>query len=256
MTRVKICGLTRVEDVRLAVSGGAWACGFVLTDSPRRVSPEHARVLAAEAAGAVTVGVFTTEPVGEIVAALRDAGLAAVQLSAGLEGSSVDDLLVACEIMGVPRPLVIAAADTSDVWAADMVLFDARTTGGYGGTGLTLNWPAVATVARGRFRRTPVVLAGGLTPSNVSEAVGIVEPFAVDVCSGVESTPGVKDQALLAAFLAACAAGDPRPVDGAASTGDPATQNGAAPANRPAQGTTTSTSGHDEAGASDGKGTL
>jgi phosphoribosylanthranilate isomerase len=201
---VKICGLTDAGDVRAAVELGAWACGFVLTDSPRHIDPELAAQLASLAGSALTVGVFATEPAADIAAATAEAGLAAVQLSAGPDGCSVDQLRSALSrIEPVRETLVIAAVDTPDVATADFVLFDARGPERYGGTGRRLDWTATAEAAA-PFRDR-AVLAGGLTPANVAEASRMVEPFAVDVSGGVESDPGVKDVGLLAAFMAAVA---------------------------------------------------
>jgi len=229
--RVKICGLTRVDDVRAAVDLGAWACGFVLTESPRRVDPGPAAELGAETddSGVLAVGVFATETAEDIAAAAAIAGVGAVQLSAGRDGPTVAAVRAALlsgrsERASQP-PLVIAAADTPDAADADLVLFDSRSPGAYGGTGRTLDWSAVAdTVARsaagsdgepghesdpgsdpgfGAAFHGRVVLAGGLTPRNVATACHTVRPFAVDVSGGIESRPGVKDHGLMAAFFAA-----------------------------------------------------
>jgi phosphoribosylanthranilate isomerase len=221
-TRVKVCGLTRAEDVRLAAELGAWALGFVLTESPRRVDVARAGRLVAVARKAgssavrgasadassphappLAVGVVTTESPAWIAAALEAAGLDAVQLSAGADGPTVAEVLAAAQTppRGAPRPLVIAAADTPDASLADFTLLDARAPGAYGGTGLTLDWDALedelATL------RERLVLAGGLTPANAAAAVRALHPAVVDVSSGVESIPGVKDAALLRAFFAA-----------------------------------------------------
>ena len=182
MTLVKICGLTRESDVRCAVRLGVWACGLVLTDSPRAVRPlDAARLVGA-------------------------AGVRAVQLSAGADGPSVSAVRAA--LGGSPAPLVIAAADTPDVAEADLVLLDARLPGVYGGTGTTLDWRAFAAGAGPRATLRPVALAGGLAPGNVGAAIAALRPYAVDVSGGVESSPGVKDAGLLAAFVAAVAAAD------------------------------------------------
>ena len=220
MTRVKVCGLTRAADVRLAVALGAWACGFVLTESPRRVSPTRARELVAAAAGALAVGVVTTESAEWVAAAVAAAGCDAIQLSAGADGPSVAAMRSAAVRRGL-RPLVIAAADTPDAADADLVLLDARSPGRYGGTGRTLDWTAVARSLRSGLEsptlrpiaRAPtlaaaidpsrLVLAGGLTPSNVAEAVSALRPFAVDVASGVEREPGRKDPPSCVPFFAA-----------------------------------------------------
>ncbi len=152
MTLVKICGLTRDDDVRRAARLGAWACGFVLSASPRQVTPERAAWLAGEAGDALTVAVVTTESPDWIADALAQAGLQAVQLSAGADGASVGAVREAAARRGL-RPLVIAAADTPDAAAADLTLLDARTAQAYGGTGQALDWAALAQLAADRRGR-------------------------------------------------------------------------------------------------------
>jgi phosphoribosylanthranilate isomerase len=200
MTLIKICGLTRAEDVRLAVELGAWAVGFVLAESPRHVVPAKARDLAAAADDALTVAVVTTQPPAWIAAAVSTAGLGAVQLSAGADGPSVADVRAAAARAGA-GPLIIAAADTPDAASADFILLDARAPGIYGGTGRRLDWNAVA--ADPATPRERLILAGGLKPATVPAAIIAVRPEAVDVSSGVEWVPGIKDATRLREFFAA-----------------------------------------------------
>ena len=164
MTRVKVCGLTRAEDVRLAAELGAWALGFVLAESPRHVVPARARDLAAAAGDALTVAVVTTQSPAWIAGAVATAGLGAVQLSAGADGPTVAEVRAAAAEAGV-EPLVIAAADTADAELADFVLLDARAPGSYGGTGRRLDWERLA--ADPATPRENLVLAGGLKPATV-----------------------------------------------------------------------------------------
>jgi len=214
VTYVKICGLTTLADVQLAVEQNAWACGFVLTRSPRRVDPLRARELARAARTSLTVAVVTTESPTWIAAALAAADLRAVQLSAGADGPSVAAVRAAAMRSG-RRPLLIAAADAPDVDLADYVLLDARAPGRYGGTGCPLPWADLRGQIDERTRQR-LILAGGLTPDNVAEAVRILRPLAVDVSSGVESAPGCKDALRLSRFFAAVAAVEPvTPVEGA-----------------------------------------
>ena len=209
MTYAKVCGLTREGDVRLAVALGAWACGFVLSASPRQVTPARAAQLARLAGTALTVAVVTTESAAWIAAALSDSELAAVQLSAGAYGPTVAEVRSAMG-SGARSLQILAAADTPDAADADYMVFDARSPGVYGGSGTTLDWPTLAAdlalVDDTSGRRA--VLAGGLDPDNVAEAIATVSPYAVDVSSGVEFTgsPGRKDPDLLARFFAAVAA--------------------------------------------------
>jgi len=201
MTRLKICGLTNARDVKLAARYGAWACGFAITASPRHIEPERAAGLTPLTGDALAVAVVTTEPGPWIAAALERGGFDAVQLSAGRDGVTVAELRAATSHLA-QRPFVIAAVDTPDANAADLVLLDARTPDAYGGTGSTLDWRALAAADLPRNR---MVLAGGLRPSNVDGAIKLVRPFAVDVAGGVECTPGVKDAKLLRAFFGAVA---------------------------------------------------
>ena len=214
MTRVKVCGLTRAEDVRLAVELGAWAVGFVLAASPRHIVPAKARDLAAVAGDALTVGVVTTQTPAWIAAALGTSGLGAVQLSAGKDGPTVAEVRAAAAEMEL-RPLVIAAADTPDVELADYVLLDARAPGIYGGSGRRLDWEAVA--ADPATPRKALVLAGGLKPATVGAAIAALSPAAVDVSSGVEWVPGIKDATRLRDFFAAVERADKLATDRAAA---------------------------------------
>jgi len=204
MTRVKICGLTTVSDVKHAANYGAWACGFVLTDSPRRVSVVQAAELTPLCGASLTVAVVTTEKPAWIAGAVAAGGFGAVQLSAGADGASVAAVRAAALSRGL-RPLVFAAADTEDGGDADLVLLDARTPEAYGGTGRRLDWKALAAAELPRER---LVLAGGLLPSNVDGAIKLVRPFAVDVSSGIERIPGIKDLRLLRAFFGVVAGAD------------------------------------------------
>jgi phosphoribosylanthranilate isomerase len=210
MTRVKICGLTRPEDVRLAVELGAWAVGFVLAESPRHVVPAKARDLAAAAGDALTVAVVTNQTPAWISAAVDTAGLGAVQLSAGANGPSVAAVLEAAAETD-RRPLVIAAFDTPDVELADFVLLDARAPGVYGGTGRKLDWELLA--ADPATPRKDLVLAGGLKPAGVPAAIAALHPLAVDVSSGVEWVPGIKDAKRLREFFAAVERADQDAAD-------------------------------------------
>lgn len=204
MTLVKICGLTREADVKLAAEAGAWACGFVLSESPRSVSVWRAAELTPLTGNALAVAVVTTESPEWIAAAVADGGFDAVQLSAGADGPGVEAVRAAAEARGL-RPLVIAAADAEGVEAADFVLLDAHGPDSYGGTGHTLDWRALAAAQLPRER---LVLAGGLRPSNVDGAIRLLRPLAVDVSSGVERAPGIKDPRLVRTFFGAVAGAD------------------------------------------------
>lgn len=204
--RVKFCGITRVEDAQHAVSLGAWAVGMILwAGSSRVVLPQEAADIAdAVRRRAEIVGVFVNQELDELVTLADEIGLTMVQLH-GDEGPSY-----AQAVARRTGAKVIKAArirDSGDVTAissfpnADFHLLDAYVRGQRGGSGVAFDWQLAA-----RHRgRVPVLLSGGLTPDNVAEAAAVVHPFAVDVASGVESAPGVKDHALMEQFVDALA---------------------------------------------------
>jgi len=204
VTRVKICGLTRERDVLAATRLGAWACGFVLSESPRRVEVSRAAQLTPLTGRSLAVAVVTTEDAEWIAAAVAAGGFGAVQLCAGADGPTVADVRAAAQERAL-RPLVIAAQGTTDASSADLLLLDSRTKEAYGGTGRTLDWPALAAQHLPRER---LVLAGGLRPANADLAIKLLRPRVVDASSGVERAPGIKDPRLLNAFFGAVAGAD------------------------------------------------
>jgi phosphoribosylanthranilate isomerase len=193
---VKICGITRTEDAVHAVAHGATALGFILWPrSPRCVTPRQVREIVTELPpGVMTVGVFVDEAEDEICRAADVSGLTAVQLNDS--GSAA----VAGRI-GRPVFKVVTletAASVAAEWPPEVtLLLDAHDPVRRGGTGQTVDWDRAAEIARLR----KMVLAGGLTPHNVCDAVARVRPFGVDVCSGVEAAPGVKSHEKVAQFL-------------------------------------------------------
>jgi phosphoribosylanthranilate isomerase len=198
---LKVCGITRLTDALHAVNEGATALGFVFWPrSPRYVAPERAAELIAELPSTVmTVGVFVNESVDGIRSVAGQAGLSAVQLH-GDEPPAYADALPWPIFRAVTVENAVAAADA---WTPDAtLLLDAADPERRGGTGITVDWSRAAALARERR----VVLAGGLTPKNVGEAVDMVQPYGVDVSSGVEESPGVKDFMKVAKFLASARA--------------------------------------------------
>jgi phosphoribosylanthranilate isomerase len=213
VTRVKICGITRLEDAELAVGLGAWALGFILWPSSRRAADP---VVAAAIASAVRrrvelVGVFVNPSLDEVARAAEALHLTHVQLH-GDEGPAYCAEAArrsGCRVIKAIR--VASGADIQDLerFHTDYHLLDAAARGHYGGSGESWDW---ALAAR---RRSPVpaILSGGLTPDNVARGIAAVQPYAVDVASGVEAAPGVKDPERLAAFFAAAAAADAEPAE-------------------------------------------
>ncbi len=196
---VKICGITRIEDAHAAVAAGANALGFVFwPKSPRRVDVDTARAIIATLPASVTaIGVFVDQPADEVNAIAGQAGLGAVQLH-GNENPQY--------VQSMTRPVVKAVAveggepPAVDAWPPDVtVLLDVHDPVKKGGTGRTIDWNAASEVAT----RRRVILAGGLTPENVGEAIGRVRPYGIDVSSGVEEKPGIKDHGRLKALFEA-----------------------------------------------------
>lgn len=201
---VKICGITRPRDADLAARLGAAWVGFVFWPrSPRFVEPASAAAILAGLPPHVGgVGVFVDQPVDEVNAVADAVGLAAVQLH-GRESAA------ACRrcrrrVIKAVRLSAGAGDDPDAVWSGATLLVDAFDPVRMGGTGRRVDWTRAAALAR----RRPLMLSGGLRAENVAEALRRVAPYGVDVSSGVESRPGVKDAERLRAFLAAVAGAD------------------------------------------------
>jgi phosphoribosylanthranilate isomerase len=210
MFRVKICGITRPADARAACEAGAHAVGInFYAKSPRCCTLEQARLVAdAVPPGVCRVGVFVNATLEEIRMAASEVPLDLVQL----HGEETPDVLR--DLRPLPAMKVFRlqsdAADLMDylnechrlrAWPR-MALVDAMRAGEYGGTGQTLDWPLLA-AQRAAWRGIPLVLAGGLTPDNVAEAIAAVRPWGVDVASGVEESPGHKSAKLVQQFVQA-----------------------------------------------------
>lgn len=211
MVRIKICGITKIEDALAAVAAGADALGFVFFEkSPRYISPEQAAGIIRQLPPFVqTVGLFVNEQLADVNRTADQCGLDLVQL----HGEETPEF---CR--GVNRRVVKAfrvkdstSLDQIDSYDVAASLLDAWSPLAHGGTGDTFNWEIAAAAAASRC----IVLAGGLTPENVSEAVKIVRPYAVDVSSGVESGPGRKDPEKMQRFIRnARSAVDPAALQG------------------------------------------
>jgi len=201
LTRVKICGITRWEDARLAVQLGASALGFnFYPPSPRYIDPAAARAIILKLPPLVTaVGIFADEPDDEHVAGVaKEARVTVVQLH-GPRLPRLDGVLAE-----FPRICGVAVREGFKPEAlrnlgGDAFLLDAFDAKLLGGTAKPFNWA----LAREASRFGTIILAGGLTPENVGRAIREVRPFAVDVASGVEAAPGVKDEAKLRQFFCA-----------------------------------------------------
>lgn len=196
---VKVCGLSTPESVVTAAATGADAVGFVLTPSPREVSPERARELLVHVPDGVhAIGVFRYEAAADAVATARAAGLAWVQLHGSRTPADVKTVHDAG--MRLIRAVTMASApEEFDDWGEELLLIDAAVAG----SGESWDYGSVRSKGLGNRRW---LLAGGLAPANVAAAVAEAGAWGVDVSSGVESSRGVKDLALVRAFLAAAKA--------------------------------------------------
>jgi phosphoribosylanthranilate isomerase len=202
--KVKFCGITRIEDAHEAVRLGAWAIGLNhWSGSPRRCDPATAVAISAELRRKIEiVGVFVNAPLEEVVSTAEDETLAMVQLH-GDEGPSYCDEVArrtGCKVIKAIRIGGSADLQMAETFRnVDYHLLDAHRPGVPGGTGESFDWQ----ILRGRHSQVPLILAGGLNPDNVDGAIQVVHPIAVDVASGVESAPGIKDHALMEAFAEA-----------------------------------------------------
>lgn len=199
MTRVKICGITSVQDAAAAVDAGADALGFVFVPgTPRVISPEVAeQIVAGLPPFVTTVGVFVDQPLEEILSVIIRCRLQAVQL----HGNEPETFSRRIPVKVIKAIRVRDAADLRGIgtYPAHAFLLDAFVEGQPGGTGTTISWD----LARQAIGRVPVILSGGLRPENVAQAVRAVRPYAVDVSSGVETSPGRKDHRKVREFIAA-----------------------------------------------------
>jgi phosphoribosylanthranilate isomerase len=196
MVRVKICGITNPDDALQAVACGADALGLVFfAKSPRCVSPERAREIIARLPPLVTtVGLFVNEDPRTIRAVAARCRLDRVQLHG--DESPADCLLPPLRVLKALRVRDAESLARADEYPVDLLL-DAWSDQVYGGSGRQFDWQ----LARALAARRPIILAGGLRPDNVAEAVAAVKPYAVDVSSGVERSPGRKDHEKVAEFI-------------------------------------------------------
>jgi phosphoribosylanthranilate isomerase len=207
-TKVKICGITDVDDARLAAELGAWALGMIFWEP----SPRSCRLDAGEEIGAELrrrlepTGVFVNATLDEIAYTADRCSLAIVQLH-GDEGPAFCREVArrtGCKVMKAARVKDAGSIRALHSFETDYHLLDAYKEGHVGGTGETFQWDLVKV----HGRHVPVVLSGGLTPDNVGEAIAATRPFAVDTASGTEASPGHKDPAKVEAFFRAVAQAD------------------------------------------------
>jgi phosphoribosylanthranilate isomerase len=205
-TKIKFCGLTDTADADAAVAAGAWALGVILwPGSPRRCRPAVAAQIAAAHRRHVQIaGVFVNATLDEVARAADEIGLTMLQLH-GDEGPAFCGEAArrtGCRVIKAARVRSGADIQALSAFHTDFHLLDSYRKGVPGGTGETFAWE----LARAHPADVPVILSGGLTPENVGDAIAAVRPYAVDVASGVESSPGRKDHDRLRAFAAAVSA--------------------------------------------------
>jgi phosphoribosylanthranilate isomerase len=194
MTRIKVCGITRMEDAILSAELGAAAIGFVFwPGSPRFVDADRAAAIVRSLPSRVTaIGVFVDQPVDEVQRVATRVPLAAIQLH-GSEPLAYAQRLLQPVIKAVPVGETFAAESLDAIPAEITVLLDAHDPVRRGGTGQRIDWTAAASAAA----RRPVFLSGGLNPNNIADAIARVRPYGVDLSSGVETSPGIKDPSKL-----------------------------------------------------------
>jgi phosphoribosylanthranilate isomerase len=198
-TKIKVCGITRYEDAAMALDEGADALGFnFYPRSPRYIEPSDARSITRRLPPlATTVGVFVNvESPAEVAATAAMAGVRVLQLH-GDETPAYCRELSGWVLIKAVRIGAGALPDNLREYDVQAFLADSRDDGLFGGTGRTFDWPRVREIQGIR----PLILAGGLHPGNVADAIRAVRPYAVDVCSGVESAPGKKDLGKLREFI-------------------------------------------------------
>jgi phosphoribosylanthranilate isomerase len=203
---VKFCGLTRPADARAAAELGARYLGVIFAGGPRNLEASRAREVldgAGTSADVKRVGVFGRASPAVIAATVREARLDIVQLHAD---PTADEIRVIAETSGARVWAVVRVDgplerdDLDDIWtASDALVLDSKTPGSLGGSGVSFDWGAAQRAVRPHAAK--LVVAGGLTPANVAQAMESLSPDVVDVSSGVESSPGIKDHARMADFV-------------------------------------------------------
>jgi len=210
--RIKFCGITRLEDAEQAAELGAWAIGLIhWRGSERFCDPANATEISAAVRRRLeVVGVFVNPSLGEVATAAENAPLSLIQLH-GDEGPAFCQEVArrtGCKVIKALGVKSAAEVQGAEAYRTDFHLFDAHHKGRLGGTGKSFDWQLV-----GRRRsQIPAIVAGGLRPENVADAVAVTRPFAVDVASGTESAPGVKDHAAMSEFAERARAAADSPV--------------------------------------------
>lgn len=207
---IKICANTSLEDARVAAEAGADAVGFVFAPSPRRVTVDQVRAISPRLPKSVEkIGVFVDHSLDEVVRLVRACSLTGVQLHAGFSTDATARLRAEfgpqLRILRVlhfgPQAAqqILSHAKDRNISA---ILVDSRTPSALGGTGISFDWESAAATIFTRNQSLKLIAAGGLHPENVADAIATLQPWGIDVASGVESAPGHKDHALVRDFIA------------------------------------------------------
>lgn len=210
---IKICGNTNLDDARTAVEAGADALGFIFAPSPRRISPrDAARITSELRAGVEKIGVFVNQSADLILDTVQKAALTGVQLHGDEDVAFARDLgksagkglriIKAVSLSNGGLEHSVAMEPGADE-VFDTLLLDSGSAAQRGGTGRRFDWKSAAPLLRLAARKFRIVIAGGLTPSTVAEAIRTLDPWGVDVVSGVEREPGKKDPAKVREFIGA-----------------------------------------------------
>jgi phosphoribosylanthranilate isomerase len=207
---VKICGNTSLEDAQLAADAGADAVGFVFAPGPRRVTSEQVAAITPHLPTSLEkIGVFVEADLASIMATIEQCGLTGVQLHAADQPDLISRLRDRFGTQQRILQVIHFAADAADRLHnfqndanVDGILVDSRTATAVGGTGIAFDWQAARATLFQPGSPLKLIAAGGLSPDNVAEAIAILQPWGVDVVTGVEAAPGRKDPAKVAAFVA------------------------------------------------------
>ncbi len=212
MTWIKICGTTNLADAHLAVNAGADALGFIFAPSPRQIQQDTAaEIIAALPSCIEKIGVTVNQHPEAVAKLAQNVGLTGIQLQgdepgdqlrayrAALGERKIIKTLQARQLLAAGKDYLHQYLHESEFF--DALLIDSGVPGRHGGTGVPFDWNAIAPLMAYIKSYSPVIIAGGLTPANVSEAIRLFEPWGVDVVSGVEGAPGHKDAAKVRAFV-------------------------------------------------------
>jgi phosphoribosylanthranilate isomerase len=214
MTWVKICGTTSLADAKLAIAAGADAVGFVFAPSSRQISQEAAAdIVAALPANIAKIGVTVNESPQDLAKLVHKVGLTGIQLQGDEPGDQLwayRSAVAPCKIIKTLHVQQLLGGGDEYLYQylkhsefLDAVLLDSGTKGQRGGTGVIFDWNAATQVVAKIKQCLPVIIAGGLSPDNVTSAIQTFEPWGVDVVSGVEATAGHKDENKVTKFVSA-----------------------------------------------------